>query len=223
MINPVEECRVGLDYLETVTALLNRIRRADPTAGLYEAAELQWWWATNPRTTDDLEQLFWFDDLGRPAAAVIATDFGDATQLDPLVLPDATAEWIEHVMQRGLDHASSSGFEAVMLEVDRADDALRAVLDRRGFAIEEDGLVESWLAADARPPVSALHDGYQLFDRRTAIDREHHMANEQRNHFNPEPRLNQTSLYRADLDLAVYDEGDNVAAYGLFWYDPATA
>jgi len=80
MINPVEERRVGLDYLE---------------------------------------QLFWFDDLGRPAAAVIATDFGDATQLDPLVLSDATPDWINHVMQRDLDHASSSGFEAVMLEVDR--------------------------------------------------------------------------------------------------------
>ena len=47
-----EEHRVGLDYLEAVTALLQRIRGAHPTAGLYEAADLQWWWAdAAPRPT----------------------------------------------------------------------------------------------------------------------------------------------------------------------------
>ena len=55
-----EEHRVGLEYLETVTALLQRVRRAHPTAGLYEAADLQWWWRS-PRATDDLAQIFWFD------------------------------------------------------------------------------------------------------------------------------------------------------------------
>jgi ribosomal protein S18 acetylase RimI-like enzyme len=39
-----------------------------------------------------------------------------------------------------------------------------------------------------------------------------------------EQRLAECSLYRADLDLAVYeDDGDGaVAAYGLFWADPHT-
>jgi GNAT superfamily N-acetyltransferase len=219
----IEEYRSGLDYLEGATALLNRIRTTHPTAGLFEAADLQWWWAQNPRTTDDLGQLFWFDDRGRPEAAAIITDFGDAAQLDPLLLPDATPEWTEHVMRRGLDHASESGFDAVCLEVDRTDHVLRSVLDERGFAIEEDGLVESWLPADSRPPISRLHEGYRLLDRRSAMDRPHHMINERRNHPDSEPRLNQTSLYRADLDLAVYDDDGNVAAYGLFWYDPTTA
>ncbi|MCP5035024.1 MAG: GNAT family N-acetyltransferase [Actinomycetia bacterium] len=223
MIIPIEERRAGLEYLEAVTTLLNRIRTTHPTAGLYEAAELQWWWAQNPRTTDDLEQLFWFDDLGRPEAAVIATEWGDSKQLDPLVLPDATPDWTARVMQRGLDRAHEAGFEAVNLEVDRADDVLRAVLEERGFAIEEEGLVESWLAADARPPISPLHMGYQLYDRRGAMDRPHHMINEHRGHMDPEPRLNQMSLYRPDLDLVVYDDGGNVAAYGLFWYDPTTS
>ena len=55
------------------------------------------------------------------------------------------------------------------------------------------------------------------------MDRPHHMINERRNHTDPEPRFKQTSLYRADLDLVVYDDDGNVAAYGLFWYDPMTA
>ena len=49
---------VGFQYLEAVTLLLQRIRSADPTAGLYEAADLQWWWSQRPRATDNLPQLF---------------------------------------------------------------------------------------------------------------------------------------------------------------------
>ncbi len=223
MPSPTEEFRSGLDYLEAVSALLNRVRTAHPTAGLFEAADMQWWWSMNERPTDDLDQLFWFDDRGRPEAAAIITGFGNTTLLNPLVLPDATPEWTEHVMRRGLDHASESGFDSVCLEVDRTDHVLRAVLSELGFTVEEDGLVESWLSADGRPPISDLEEGYLLLDRASAMDRPHHMINERRNHPDSEPRLNQTSLYRSDLDLVVYDDEGNVAAYGLFWYDPTTA
>ena len=49
------------------------------------------------------------------------------------------------------------------------------------------------------------------------------MTNEQRNHPDIEARLRQASLYRPALDLVVMDDHDDVAAYGLFWYDPETA
>jgi GNAT superfamily N-acetyltransferase len=96
------------------------------------------------------------------------------------------------------------------------------VLAERGFAIEEDGLVECWLAPDDRPPISSSPDGYRLSDRSEAAARPHHMVNERRGHVDPEPRLKQTSLYRSDLDLCVYDANDDVAGYGLFWHNPAT-
>ncbi len=218
-----EEHRIGLHYLEDVTALLQRIRSAHPTAGLYEAADLQWWWSQRPRSTDNLPQLFWFDRLGRPEAAVIATDSGPRIQLDPMVMPDATPDWVAQVIERGLAHASESGIEVVSLEVDCADDVLREVLAGHGFAIEEDGLVETWLAADARPGISPLPEGYRLSSRLDTMQRPHHMISPERNHPDPEPRLRQTSLYRPDLDLVVHDSCDSVAAYGLFWYDPETA
>jgi RimJ/RimL family protein N-acetyltransferase len=218
-----EEHRVGLHYLADVTVLLQRIRSAHPTAGLYEAADLQWWWSQRPRSTDNLPQLFWFDHRGRPEAAVIATESGRRIQLDPIVLPDATPDWVAHVIERGLAHASERGVAAVGLEVDRADDVLREVLIGHGFAIEEDGLVETWLAADARPEVSPLHEGYRLSSRLDTMSRPHHMISRERNHPDIEARLRQTSLYRPDLDLVVHDSRDNVAAYGLFWYHPETA
>jgi RimJ/RimL family protein N-acetyltransferase len=218
-----EQHRVGLQYLETATVLLQRIRSSHPTAGLYEAADLQWWWSQKPRSTDNLPQLFWFDHLGRPEAAVIATDHGQRIALDPIVMPDATPDWVAHVMERGLAHAGESGFDAVGLEVDPADEVLRDVLVDQGFEIEEDGVVETWLAADARPEISLLHEEYRLSSRLDTMQRPHHMINATRNHSDSEPRLRQTSLYRPDLDLVVHDSGDSVAAYGLFWYDPVSA
>ena len=216
-----EEHRVGVDYLEAVTALLQRCRSAHPTKGLYEAAELQWWWGEVPRSTDDLGQLFWFDDIGRPEAAVIVTDWREHIGLDPIVMPGATPDWVAHVIERGLAHAGESGFEAVELEVDRADDVMRAVLAGHGFVIKEDGLVESWLAADARPAISPLHEDYRLSNRRDTEQRPHHMI--ERHGPDVEQRLLQTSLYRRDLDLFVVDRDDKYAARGLFWYDPETA
>jgi GNAT superfamily N-acetyltransferase len=215
-----EEHRVGLDYLETVTTLLRRVRTAHPTQGLYEAADLQWWWRA-PRSTDTFEQLFWFDDAGRPEAAVIATDWGDGTALDPIVMPDATPERVAQVVERGLAHAAESGLTAVELEVARDDDATRAVLVGHGFAIKENGLVETWMPADARPEVSPLHEGYRLCSRLDTAPRPHHLIT--RSGPEVEARLLQTSLYRPDLDLLVLDRDDNYAAHGLFWYDPETA
>lgn len=217
------EFRLGLGYLEAVTALLGRIRTTHPTAGLYEAAEVQWWWAQTSRWTDSLGQLFWFDEQGLPVAAVIATAFRETTQLDPIVMPDATPEWIVHVMDRGLAHASEAGIDSVILELDSLDEVLRQFLHARGFTIDEGGgLVETWLTASDRPSVSPLADGYTLYRRIDVVGRSHHIANGPRNHGDPEARLQQASLYRPDLDLVVYDHHNDVAAYGLFWYDPAT-
>ena len=51
----------GLEYLTLVTELLQQARLTDPDAGLWEAADLQWWWRT-PRPSDSIDQLFWIDE-----------------------------------------------------------------------------------------------------------------------------------------------------------------
>lgn len=221
-----EEFRSGLGYLDTVTALLQRVRSVHPTHGLYEAAELQWWWSVR-RSTDRLDQLFWFDDGDRPEAAVIVTDFGDGTSAvyeDPtiviIVMPGATPEWVHHVVGRGLTHVHAHGIGAVELEVDRTDEVMREVLLRHGFSPKGDGLVECWLDAGARPEIGALPEQYRLFARDETRHLPHHMTSQRRP--DVEQRLQQTSLYRPDLDLVVLDRDGGVAAYGLFWSDPET-
>lgn len=206
-----EEHRVGRDYLRDVTSLLQRVRSAHPTKGLYEAADFQWWWR-NPRSTDEIPQLFWFDEIGRPVAAVIVTDWGDRMAFDPILMPDATPDWVAHVIERGLAHASSLGIGVAELEVDHADEVQRAVLLSHGFEMTDAGfVVEAWLPARGRPAVSELHEGYRLASREETLDRPHHMINPERNHADVEPRLRETSLYRADLDLLILGPDNNLS------------
>jgi hypothetical protein len=42
------------------SALLQRIRLTDPTAGLWEAADVQWWWR-RARTSHQVPQVVWVD------------------------------------------------------------------------------------------------------------------------------------------------------------------
>jgi len=217
-----EETRTGVDYLNTVTSLLQRVRNAHPTKGLFEAADMQWWWGI-PRSTDSVPQLFWFDEHSQPVAAVIATDWGDEIAIDPMVMPDATPEWVAHVIERGLAHAGELGVEAIDITIDRDDHLQRDLLLGHGFTLQQNhkDYVECWMAAADRPEISPLAEGYRLLTRAETTERPHHMIAPTRP--DVEPRLRQTSLYRADLDLVILDEHDDVAAYGLFWFDPDTA
>lgn len=210
----------GLDAVEAATELLRRVRWAHPTKGLFEAGDVQWRWRME-RPTDVVPQLFWLDGAGHPEAAAILTDWGSAVGLDPIVMPDASAAWIAHVVDRGLAHAAAAGFDTVELEVDRADAARRKVLAAHGFEITGDGVVETWLAASERPPIGPLPDGYRLADRALVATSPHHMVG--RSGPAVEARLRQTSLYRPDLDLVVLAADSSVAAYGLCWLDPETA
>lgn len=216
-----EQTRVGIAYLEAVTALLQRVRSAHPTAGVYEAADFQWWWG-KPRPTDLIPQLFWFNEDGRPEAAVIATDWGDAVALDAIVMPDATPDWVAHVVQRGLAHAKESGFSEVDFAVDPLDAVMVEALAAAGYTKMEDEYVDSWLDAAARPAVSPLHSGYRLATRLDTLPAPHHMdvwSGQPRR----EERLQQTPLYRPDLDLVVLDNEGETAAFGLFWFDAGSA
>jgi hypothetical protein len=46
-----EQHWAGVHYLEVATALMHRVRSVHPTKGLYEAADLHWWWSTRAQPT----------------------------------------------------------------------------------------------------------------------------------------------------------------------------
>lgn len=210
-----EEAFSGLAAIEAATVLLQRARLADREAGLWEAADMQWWWR-KPRPTDALAKPFWFDDDG-PVAGIVPTDFGHGVQCDVLMVPDADVP--DGLWERAftlLDELRPKRVEVLC----RADDhELLARLEARGLERGEPWWI-MWQEPRAVGRRVVLPDGYALVDRASREDREHPMA--ARNHAQIAERLAATSLYDAGLDLCVEAPGGETAGYALFWFDPVT-
>lgn len=209
----------GREYLALVTQLLQRARLADADAGLWEAADFQWWWRL-PRSSDAFEQLFWVDDHG-PVAAVVLTDWVSRSWgIDPLLVRGASTPSLRVVWERALDAIDRLRLEDVESLVRDDDLEQQALLDELGFVADEsDRGGITWMDAADRPAVSPLPDGFSLVDRAHATG-PHPMR--LRNGEHVERRLRETSLYDPALDLAVETADGTSAGYALFWFDPVT-
>jgi ribosomal protein S18 acetylase RimI-like enzyme len=208
----------GTEYLALVTRLLQRARLAHPEAGQWEAADLQWWWRL-PRPSDELDQLFWLDDDG-PVAAAVLTNWGDhGWGLDPLVVPGSAVR-LATVLTRGLDAVGPLGIDSVDVLARDDDGELRHLLAEAGFTATDERDGTTWMRAEDRPDTVAPADGFAFVDRVAAASRPHPLR--QRNGEAVEIRLQQCSLYDPELDLAVETAEGDVAGYALFWFDPVT-
>jgi ribosomal protein S18 acetylase RimI-like enzyme len=200
------------------TALLQRARRADSQAGLWEGADVQWWWRT-PRESDEVEKPFWIDDEG-PVAGVLLTSWtDDAWQCDPVVAPGASNLVRGVVWKRAIEHAAkhaATGFEVPVRDDDRT---FQELAERsRLTAGHQDST--AWMDAGDRPDVQAPPEGFVLVDRTQRRDAPHPMRH--RNGDRVATRLGQCSLYDPALDLAIETADGRIAGYSLYWFDPAT-
>lgn len=210
----------GEGYLAGATRLLQRARATHPTKGVWEAADLQWWWR-KARPTDSWSHPFWFDANGEPVAAAIATDWGGRVGLDIVVVPTSSDELVEQVWHRGLALVAEAKPPSIEVMVDDDDSVMCSLLVKAGFVALADKGASAWMRAEDRPLGSpTLPGGYSLASRVETRDTPHHLI--ARNGSDVSQRLQQTSLYRPDLDLAVLDPTGETAAYGLFWFDPTT-
>ncbi len=205
----------GLDRLHATTTVLQRARLADPLRGMWEAADVQWWWR-RPRATDELALPVWFDDVG-PVAAAGLSAWDDAWQADVFAVPSIVDE--EEVWRATLEAADGVGGRGLKALVGEADATLTGLAIQSGFVMTDEVSGTTWMDADQRPPVAHV-DGFAIVDRLTRADRPHPMI--ARNGERVEARLRQCSLYDPALDLAVEDADGRVAGYALFWFDHVT-
>lgn len=208
----------GVVYLDLVTRLLQRARNNHPTAGLWEAADLQWWWRRDQHP-DPARQTFWLDDEA-PVAAVILTDWNGHWGCDVISATGNPSTVLDIVWPNALEQIDR--FERGTVEVAARDDdvAMVEALTLAGFELTGEAAVETWMGAGDRPEVSPLPKGFALLSRTDTPERAHHMVS--RNGEHVAARLAECSLYRPELDLAVYASNGDIAAYGLFWADPVT-
>ena len=205
----------GLDRLDATTRVLQRARLADPVGGMWEAADVQWWWR-RPRATDEVALPVWFDESG-PVAAGGLTAWEDAWQIDVFAVPGIVDE--EQLWAATREAADSRWQGKLQLLVLDVDARLAACAVKSGFVMTDELSGTAWMDADQRAPVSSV-DGFSIVDRLTPAGRPHPMIG--RNGELVEPRLRQCSLYDPSLDLAVVAEDGSVAGYALFWFDPTT-
>lgn len=208
----------GLEYLTLATELLQRARLRDAEAGLWEAADLQWWWRT-PRRSDEIDHVFWIDDEG-PVAAVVLTDWGRAWGCDPIVVPGVSTVTLPTVWARALEVIDALELEAVEVLARDDDLELRVQLAGAGFVADDERSGITWMNAEDRPDVAAPPEGFALVDRGQATTGPHPMR--RRSGEGVEARLRQCSLYDPGLDLAVEAADGPVVGYALFWFDPVT-
>jgi GNAT superfamily N-acetyltransferase len=209
-----ERQAAGLDYLDLVTTLLQRARREDPNVGVWEAADLQWWWRRDQHPVP-ANATFWFED-GAPCAAVIFTNWGDRWGCDVIT----TAVGDEIVWTRAFARINTLHDKPVEMAINE-DDVVR--IERAmaaGFEATDEVYVPTWMTAAGRPKPTPLPPGFELKARSDDPARPHPMIG--RNGEDVAERLRECSLYRDDLDLAVYAPNGDVAGYGLFWADPIT-
>jgi predicted N-acetyltransferase YhbS len=216
-----QELLTGLERLTAVTSLLQRIRLEEPRGGVWEAADMQWWWR-RPRASDELALPVWFDDAGEPIAAALLTEWPHAWWLDLLRLPGLTLTLDELAGPAWTHLERLDGSPAIESLVPADDAELGAWFAGRGFAPAGESW-SGWFAAADRPAVAALPAGYRLVDRAVRgadVAPGHPMV--ARNGPEVEARLRQTALYDPRLDLAVLAPDGSVAGYALFWHDPVT-
>jgi predicted N-acetyltransferase YhbS len=212
-----ETTATGREALDLTTLLLQRARRADPVAGVWEAADVQWW-SRRPMPSEAAAKPFWLDDEG-PVAGVVLTAWGDeGWQVDPVLVPGAEVD-LGTVWARALEAARRHSPGAFEVPVDDADTAAVALAEDAGLVPGERDAT-GWLDVADRLPVVPLPDGFRLVDRAGRDDVPHPMRH--RNGDDVAARLAGLSLYDPAFDLAVETDDGRVAGYTLFWPDPTT-
>ena len=200
------------------TQLLQRVRCADPQAGFWEAADVQWWWR-KPRLSDGIEQPFWVDSQG-PVAGVVLTGWSDdAWQCDPIILPGTPGIETGTVWARAVDHIGRHAVGRIEVPVRDDDRALQRLVEASGLVAGEQSSL-AWMDVAERPRVEPLADGFALVDRTQRRESAHPMR--QRNGRTVEERLGECSLYDPELDLAVETVNGQIAGYSLYWFDPVS-
>lgn len=214
----VERQVTGIAYLDLATTLLRSLRRASPTGGIWEAADVQWWWRLDQHR-DPASQVFWVENEVA-VAALVFTRFGKLAQCDFFCADNLDSQLLAEMWQRASERIKTLSAESVELAI-RTDDAeMIELAEDSGFVTDGTKGSTAWMNAAELAPPPLLAPGFTLVDRTQVVDQIHPLV--RRNGKEVTARLAECSMYNPKLDLAIHASNGEVATYGLFWADPVT-
>lgn len=191
-----------------MTELLQRQRVASPNRGIWEAADMQWWWRVDQHR--DPQNQFFTDD-----GAFVLTNWEKRKVLGCDLLGERRKELLPLAVERLRELDAQVEMIVRDDDTDFAEFALEAGFDRS----DEAGVTTSMPATDI-PFVGDLPEDFRVRSRAETTDTPHHMI--ARNGPEVELRLGECSLYRPNLDLVITGPNEVVAGYALFWPDLTT-
>jgi GNAT superfamily N-acetyltransferase len=208
----------GLEYLALATSILQRSRRADPSGGDWEAADVQWWWRRDQHP-DPARQTVWFED-DQPVAAVAVTDWGDRFSCELFLADHDIPRLIDTLWPVALEQIQHCLHKGVEMSIRADEPIVTDLVLGAGFKPTGETTVTTWMPATERRHVDPVREGFKMLSRSDTASAPHHMVN--RNGERVAELLAECSLYRPDLDLAVYAPSGELAGYALFWADLET-
>ena len=222
----------GLAAIEVLTALLLRQRGEGPIAGIYDAADIQWWWKDEWKdgaSRTAVRTWIWSDENGadESGADVAWMRVTETASPDPGKSETvADAGWLESHREASLTAIldalatlPASPAHPVSTVTDERDGELSDRLASLGFGrVPADDFVQTWQQPETPPAAPMLPSGFRFDDDRFRIAGvPHHLS--ERNGPRVAECLREMSLYRPDLDLCIRDDQGTVAAYCLCWLD----
>ena len=216
----------GFPAFAAVSELLLRVRSEDADAGLWEAGDIQWWWAAGEG--DESQATIWTDPSGQDVAYLtlsgalagtggagrVDADFGWRPSADAVVRSDVRPRIIARLASR-----LASPEAPVAVFADERDADVCRLLEEAGFRHDpSEDIVQMLRPPGAAPPEVPLPPGFRFDDDRSRPPGvSHHLA--RRTGGRVAERLRVGSLYRPNLDLCIRTDGGELAAYCLCWLD----
>jgi ribosomal protein S18 acetylase RimI-like enzyme len=208
----------GIEGLRSSIRAAQEARRRHAVEGVWEAADLAWWWR-QPRTTDTAITRVW-TDAGVPVRAVRPIAWKHGVSVEVLGLDDAVpvTDVAEAIEQTVAETGASTVSVAASSEGRWHDEHLVDELRARGWSPGHPVGGGGWTST--APRVTDAPEEVTVVAMTGREGAAHHMA--ARVGGDVQDRLTQTGLYDHRFDLVAI-AGRHVVGSALGWFDALTA